>query len=131
MSRENVEDAKRSWECFVRGDLEGSLTSFDPHAEVHDFPNQPDATVYYGPNGFRRQVEKFTEQMADVQWKPLEFRDCDEAVLVAVQMTGTTVSGFPLALTYFQVRTYREGKVVRMQLYATEAEAREAAGLRE
>jgi ketosteroid isomerase-like protein len=47
MSQENVEVVRRSYESYLRGDLEAALAAFDPEVETYDH-DIPDAEAYRG-----------------------------------------------------------------------------------
>ena len=58
------------------------------------------------------------------------FEDAGESVLVKVRQTGVgRGSGAPAETFYFQVWTFRGGKVIRLDTILSESEALEAAGL--
>ena len=55
MSQENVEIVRRSYEGYVRGDLEAALKAFDPEIEAYDH-DIPDAGDYRGLSGLLRSA---------------------------------------------------------------------------
>ena len=60
------------------------------------------------------------------------FKDVGDTVLVEVKQTGIGQdSQVPVDHNYFQLWTFRGGKVIRLETIMREAEALEAAGLRE
>jgi hypothetical protein len=54
MSQKNVEVVRRAHEAFNREGPEAALTYLDPEVEWHDLPDQPEANVHHGHDGFLR-----------------------------------------------------------------------------
>ena len=59
MSQENVEVVRHAVEVFNRDGPEAVTAFFDPEIEWHDLPEQPDAGVHHGREGFLAAVEQF------------------------------------------------------------------------
>jgi ketosteroid isomerase-like protein len=61
MSQENVEIVRRSWEAWIRGDLDELFEAFDPAVEwdTRTFEGWPDPDVYRGHEGVRRFLEEW------------------------------------------------------------------------
>jgi ketosteroid isomerase-like protein len=132
MSQENVESSRRLWDRFLAGDTPGVLAGLDPEIEVHDPPELPGATVYRGHAGWQEQSAKFREAFEQIDYRVLEHVDCGENVITVVEATGTgTGSGVTGTVSYAQVETWRDGKVVLMRYFTSKPAAREAAGLSE
>ena len=63
---------------------------------------------------------------------PERFIDAGERVIVPFTLAGRArFSGLPIKFSFVHVGTYRDGKIVRINVYATLDEALEAAGLSE
>jgi ketosteroid isomerase-like protein len=133
MSQENVESSQRAWDRFVAGDRPGVFAFLDPEVEVHEAPNMPDASVYHGHDGWQTQIDKFDEAFTDLVYDRLECIDCgeDDVVSVIHASGSATSSGIPGEVTYAQVETWRDGKVVSIRYFMSRQEALEAVGLRE
>ncbi len=70
--------------------------------------------------------------MDDIRFAPLRFWDSGDKVVVALRVTAKgKETGIPVEQHLAQVWTMRDGKAVRAQTYPTQAEALEAAGLRD
>ncbi len=70
----------------------------------------------------------FVDFIAEVD----EVRDCGDAMLVAARVRGHGIgSDVPFEATVWQVLEFRHEKVIRWRHFQNEAEALEAAGLRE
>ena len=132
MSRENVEASRRMWDRFLAGDIPGTLAFLDPQVEVHDAPQVPDARVYHGHAGWRTQIERFNEAFTNLSYRLVECIDCGENVVSVVQASGTaSSSGIPAAITYAELETWRDGRVVSMRYFMSKEDALEAVGLSE
>src|SRR3954463_2487418 len=130
MSQENVESSRRVWDRFLAGDTPGSLAFLDAEVEVHDVPELPGASVYHGHAGYLEQIAKFREAFEQIDYRVLEHVDCGENVVTLVEATGTgTGSGVEGTVTYAQVETWRDGKVMSIRYFTSKEAALEAAGL--
>ena len=134
MSRENVERVHQAHEAvaaFNRRDLDGFLALMDP--DVHFTPYVVGIEGgYHGHDGIRRWWRDLFDIFPD--WNlDAEVRDLGDVTLAAVRVSGHgSESGTPVVQVLWQVAAWGEhGKVVRMTNYGSEAEALEAAGLRE
>jgi ketosteroid isomerase-like protein len=130
MSGQNVESSQRVWERFLAGDTAGVLAFFDPEVEVHDPPELPDAGVYHGHQGWLEQIENFKQAFSELSYEPLEFIDAGERVVDVINARGVAkIGGLEAEVTYAQIDTWREGKVVKIQYFSSREAALAAAGL--
>ena len=93
-------------------------------------PDHPEGAVRRGPDGIIEFFHEWIEPWEDFQidWE-LEQAVPDRA-LATVDMSGRgRVSGVPTEMRMFQVWSYRDDRVVRMELYYDRDAARRAAGL--
>jgi ketosteroid isomerase-like protein len=126
---------RRGMEAYSRGDYEAALDGFDPAIEwsVHASV-APDATTYHGHEGVRRFWETWAEAISDME---LEIEECrcvgEHRVLAITRAHGTGAgSGAPVASGRFaQIADFQDGRVVRVRVYGSVAQALEAAGLPE
>lgn len=135
MSRENVEQVRRGYEAFARGDLEAVLELLDP-----DVDWQPAIAPILGVETVRGRAavrQFFTQDLFEgfdeFRAEPLSFEDFGDIVLVAVRYTGRgESSGIELDQTFATVYKLGHGKTVTMMHdYSTRTEALEAVRLRE
>ena|SRR6476620_125988 len=133
MSQENVEIVRRAWEASVRHDNEAVFALYDPEVEW-DLTAAPgfDARVYRGVEGvqqwFRDWVGTFDDFTADVE----EWIDAGDRVIAMLHWTARGKrSGAPVDMRQAHVWTVRNGKLARLRVFASRAEALEAVGLRE
>jgi uncharacterized protein len=134
MSRENVEQLRRGYEAFARGDVEAVLELLHP-----DVDWQPAIAPILGVDTVRGRdaVRRFFTQdlfegFDEFRAEPLSFEDFGDIVLVTVRYTGRgESSGIEMDQTFATIYKLRDGKTVKMHDYSTRAEALEAAGLAE
>ena len=131
MSHQNVEAVRRTYERWARGDFAASLDLLDAQAVLVIGSDFPDAGTYEGLEGIREYMRGFLEPWTRVTIAAEELTDAGDAVLAAVRQSGTgESSGVETELRYFQVWSFRDGKVVRLEGFRDRARALEAAGLR-
>jgi ketosteroid isomerase-like protein len=133
MSRENVEIVRRGYEAMRNRDLHAVLELTDPEFEGTFRILEVEGTTYRGHEGMRRFAEEVWSVFPD--WNPevVSVREvADNLLLLHVRGTGRGVgSGVELDLTAWQIFKVRDGRVLSMRGYRTEADALEAVGLSE
>ena len=88
--------------------------------------------AYRGHDGVRRWWETWIGTFADFSGEVEDVRDLGDVTVVRVRLRGYGVeSRAPMEQTFWAVSEWREKKVVRFLMFASEAEALEAAGLSE
>jgi ketosteroid isomerase-like protein len=137
MSQENVE---RAWEAYDAlglalrsGDFDGFFREY-VHPEIEWVPLEGafDAAVQRGQGPVKGRLMEILEVMEEPQLEAEEIIDAGEKVVVAVHISGRgRGSGVDVEASWFHVLTARDDKAVRIEWYASRAEAREAAGLSE
>jgi ketosteroid isomerase-like protein len=127
VSQENVEAMRRGYERFA------STREIRAHPDlIWDVSRLgwPDQQIYLGPEG----ANQFNAEWADA-WDGWEvaaedFIDAGESVVVIVDQRGRSkATGIPVDMRFAQVWSFRDGRAIRMQMYARVDEALEAAGL--
>jgi ketosteroid isomerase-like protein len=132
MSRENLDLVRRCFECFAESDWEGVRECFDPDVEIIEPDNMPGALSYRGYVGLVDAYEHWAGQWDAFSVEVERLTDVGERVVVLARHRGRgRKSGIAVEGTVGYVYTVRRGKFVRWQIFPTEAEALEAAGLRE
>lgn len=130
MAQQNLEAVRRVYERWARGDFTASMDLLDPQAVLIIGSDFPDAGAYEGVDGIREYMRGFLEPWTRVTIAAEELTDAGDAVLAAVHQSGTgESSGVETELRYFQVWTFRDGKVVRLEGFRDRDRARVAAGL--
>jgi ketosteroid isomerase-like protein len=130
VSSENVEIIRRIYEADARRDAAAALQLLDPEIEV-EYRGQlidKDAT-YHGHGSVRQLMESIRENFSDFHVDVEEYIDRGEYVVVALHQRAVgKVSGAPVDIHIGQLRTVRDGRAVRWQIYRTRDEALAAVG---
>ena len=123
-SQENVEIVRR----FVVGDLEDALVYADP--DIVWNPIEEEASQ--GPDAVRASMARWMGEWDEYEQVVEELIDLGDRVFGTFSLRGRgRGSGIEIDQRLYSVYTLRDGKVARMDEYATRAEALEAAGLSE
>jgi ketosteroid isomerase-like protein len=132
MSQENVEAVRRAIEVFNRDGPEAATAFMDSEIEWHDMPEQPDAGVHHGREGFLEAVEQFTGGFEGFRFLVDEIVDHGDQVITYNRTLGR---GRGSGATFEQrgacVWTLRNGTIVRVEWFGTRPEALKAVGLEE
>ena len=133
MSQENVEIVRRGFEHFqATGDF--LLEVLDPEFvwDMSTFRGWPEEQRYAGIEATRRFFRDWLEAWNDWELEVESLHDAGDKVVAIVRQQGRArETGMPIDMTFAQVLTVRNGKQVRMEMYADPSEALEAAGLSE
>jgi ketosteroid isomerase-like protein len=132
MSQENVERVHQAADAFNRRDLDAYLALADPGVEFAPYTGAITGG-YEGHDGIRRWWEDLFAVFPDWRVEAVKVRDLGELTLTTVHARGHGgESGTPVDQTLWQVAEWSvDGKLVRASHHANEAEALEAARLRE
>jgi ketosteroid isomerase-like protein len=131
MSQENLDLAHQAYAALQEGDFDEFLSYFDPEVEFKSLVLELEG-VFHGHDGVRQWWEGLLAAFPD--WNPslLEVRDLDDRVLIHASATGRgAASGIGIEDDFWQLVEVRNGRVVSYAAFRTQAEALEAAGLRE
>jgi ketosteroid isomerase-like protein len=132
VSRENVEIVRAVFERRSEGDFKSHVDLLDEHVVFVLRPEFPDAGAYLGLDALADYTRGFLEPWAHLTMEAEELIDAGETVVVSlVQRAAGDASGAETELRYFQLWTFRGGKVIRLENIRGRDEAFEAAGLRE
>ena len=132
MSQENVELIRRTYDALRRRDMEAVLEPLDLEVVATSRLASAEGIVYHGRDGVRRMIDEILSVFPD--WAPevISARDLGDRVVAELRVVGQAVgSGITVGETAWQVIEFRDGKVVRLYGYGSEAEALEAVGLAE
>ena len=133
MSRDNVDAARKALDAFNRRDRAVWLALSDP--EFENFPPRdwPESDPI---RGYEAVWDFFVEAQDAWEEGPFEYAELidagnDKVVADVRREARGKASGASVAWSYWQVVTFRNGKLLRMEWFANRAEALEAAGLQE
>jgi len=132
VGREMVHIVRRGYEAFAQGDIDAILDISHPEVEAHDHlvPDRP--SPYRGHQGMVQYIAEVVELWDDFRMEPEDFIESSDQIFVAIRTAGRGKgSGVPAEDRTFHVWTFRDGKVVRLDIYQHRTEALEAAGLQE
>jgi ketosteroid isomerase-like protein len=130
MSQENLEIIRTAYTVFAEQGVEAVIPFTDPEFEATTPPalaSEPD--TYRGHDGVRRFWGSFGGAMEGVYLEGREFSSVGDKVVVNTIMhaRGRT-TGIDTEAHAFLVWTLRDGLVTRVETFAEQAEALEAAG---
>jgi len=127
---ENVEIVRRIYGEWAHGNFRAGPEFFDPEIELVLSPELPDAGTYRGLDGIREYTHLFLAPWQEARIEGETFTTGPGTVVVEVHQLATgTGSGVPVEMRYFQVWSFREGAVVRIENIVDRGEAFKAAGL--
>jgi uncharacterized protein len=130
MSQENVEVVRQGFEAFERGELDALLDLFTD--DVTTYRADPDGATYDGKAGFLEATADWTEDFSEWRVLPQEFVDLGDRVLVRVrQMAQGKSSGVRVEEDFWFLFEVTGTKVSKLSFYSRQADALEAAGLKE
>jgi ketosteroid isomerase-like protein len=126
---ENLELIKAGFDAFNRDGVEGILPFIHPEFESTTPANlaaEPD--TYRGHDGVRRYFDSFNEVMEDIRWDAHSFQEVGDRVVTEFTLRAKGKStGLDFGQDAVQVWTFRDGKAIGLELYATLDEALAAA----
>ena len=127
-----MDAVRRAIEVFNRDGPEAATAFLDPEIEWHDMPEQPDATVHHGREGFLEAVEQFAGGFEDFRVLVDEiFAHGDQVVIYHRAAARGGGSGATFEQRGAGVWTLRVGFIVRVEWFGTQREALKAVGLEE
>jgi ketosteroid isomerase-like protein len=131
MSQENVELVRTAMESFNLEGVDAIAEQIDPDFETTtpaSLSVEPD--TYRGPEGVRRWFDAWEGTMDEVRFDVDELVDAGDRVVAVSRMVARShTTGLELEQAVVRVWTLRDGRAVRLDPYATRAEALRAAGL--
>ncbi|MEK6250988.1 MAG: nuclear transport factor 2 family protein [Actinomycetota bacterium] len=133
MSQENVELVHRITAAINRHDIDAVLALTDPDVEFIPRLTEVDGGgSYRGHDGVRSWWENLFGVWPDFKSEVKEVRDLGDVTVAQVRMSGQGIaSQVATDQTSWVVNEWRSSKAIWMRVFQSEAEALEAAGLRE
>jgi ketosteroid isomerase-like protein len=135
MSQENVAAFKRAIEAYNRRDIDAFLEENDPEVELQGAVQallESEATVYRGHKGVRQWVQDIDEVLTEVRLELPEIRDLGNRIVALGQLRARgKASGAETTSPFGCVVDWKDGKATRVLSFLSQAQALEAAGLRE
>ena len=132
MSEQNVELYRRGIEAFNRRDLEAFLALADPEVVGMSRVLAVEGGAYRGHDGTREWWKDLLDVFPGFTIEIVWVRDVGDLTVSELRNSAHgEVSAAPLEEFVWQVSEWRDRRVVRWQMYASEREALQAAGLAE
>lgn len=131
MSQENVEILRHAWKAWERGEWDALYALYHPDI-VWDATalEGPITRIYHGLDGVRQYFSDWLESFEAHEARAEKFIEAGDDVIVGIRLKGRgKASGVEVEMARSNVYRMRDGLAVRVELYETEAEALEAAGL--
>jgi uncharacterized protein len=124
---------RRAWKAHVRRDDKAAFGLYLPEIEIDLSGGQKVGDrFYYGLEGVQQYIRDWVSAFGDFTTDVDEWIDAGDQVIAIVHAYGRgRRSGVPVDMREAHLWTVREGKLRRLQTFATRAEALEAAGLSE
>jgi ketosteroid isomerase-like protein len=131
MSQENVEIVRRAHQALERGDWAESVKDFD--SEAIAYREVSNGAMFHGPEGLLQMIGDWLAGFDEFTLTSPELIDAnDHQVVVRTCQTAVgTQSGVAIEGEFWFVHTLRDAKVTRLDIFASKARARQAAGLSE
>jgi ketosteroid isomerase-like protein len=129
-SRQNVEVVLQVIAAINQRDSEAALSVLSEDAEYVD--HRPSSREEFrGHEAFRRHFSEIWESAPDVHIAPEVAAHPGDLVVVRQSVSATDASGRPTTSVRWVTRAVREGLISRVEVFDSEREALEAAGLSE
>jgi ketosteroid isomerase-like protein len=130
MSSENVEAVRRFVDAFNRLDLDSVIGMASDDVQLDEWPEAPGAQSYHGPAGVRAALDQWFESWEWMQVEITDIRDLGDRVLFGLhQRAKGRGSAVEVEIDSFNVYTFGDDGLARIQLFTDEQSALEAAGL--
>ena len=133
MSEENLDIIRRGYEHFTAtGELREEIVSADFVWDMSTFGDWPEQQAYEGIEGARQFLDDWVGAWEDWELEVEELHDAGDSVVAILRQRGRAkATGLPVDMHFAQLWRLRDGKQVRMEMYASPEEALRAAGLAE
>ena len=134
MSQENVEVVQSAFAGFIRGDTDAVLQVCANDIVITQPPELPGVSPrQYGHSGVLEAFAIWPEQWDEFRIEPPRvIADPGDHVVVAARTRGRgKQSGVEVDMEFAFLFTVREGKIAEWQIFVSEDQALEAAGLSE
>jgi ketosteroid isomerase-like protein len=130
MSAEDIERIRRGFELLERGELDEAFGDIHPDFELNDTIVLEDTTEKRGPEALRENFRQLRDAFDEIHYDLREFVDLGDRVLARVgAYMHAEQTGIEFNIEVGQIWTVRDGKAMRLDIYPSWEEAREAAGI--
>jgi len=132
VSRQNVELVRRAYEHRqVHGDFLAETLAPDYVWDMSHFRGWPEQQTYEGVDEARRFIREWTAAFDDRELVVVAIHEAgDDRVVGILRQHGPSRStGLPVDMRFARVFTIRDGKRLRMEMYADPEEVLKAVGM--
>jgi ketosteroid isomerase-like protein len=130
MSQENLDAVRAVYAEWENGNFRAGVDLYDAHAVLVQGAEFPEAGAYLGLEGIADYMRTFLEAWERVTIEAEDLVDSGDSVVAAVTQRGIGKgSGASAELRYFQVWSFRGGKVIRLETVRDRSAALNAAGI--
>jgi ketosteroid isomerase-like protein len=128
---DNVEIVRDAYQQFrATGRLDVDLTAPDFVWDMSHFHGWPEEQQYGGAEGAERFLREWSGAWDDWELHVEALHGAGEKVVALLRQHGRSrASGMAVDMSFAQIWTLRDGKQTRMDMYSSQSEALEAAGL--
>ena len=131
MSQENVEATRAAYEQYSQGDFSLFFAALSDDFEFVTAAEMPDAGRYRGDEA-RAWLNAYIESFDGFTMEATEILDAQDKVVAAIVQRGRPRgSEMPVESRWWQVVTFRDDAVAKVEMFSLRDQALEAAGLRE
>jgi uncharacterized protein len=124
MSAPNVNAVRAVYEQWARGNFRAGVELYDPEATLVQRPEFPEAGTYTGTAEIADYMRTFLEAWDRVTIAAEELIEAGDRVIASVHQQGVGKgSGAEVDFRYFHVWTFRQGKVIRLEVVRNRDEA--------
>jgi ketosteroid isomerase-like protein len=133
MSQENVEAFREVIKAINERGADAGLDLLDAEIEFREDPKFPEAQVYRGRDEVVRNFREFAASFDYYRFEIEDLRDAggDKVMALLRERARGKASGLEVDRRSGWVVTFRDGRVLRFEIFLDPAEALEAVGLRE
>jgi ketosteroid isomerase-like protein len=111
--------------AFQRGDLDALAETLDPAAELHEWPDGPEARTYRGRDGVQAALVDWSESWERIDVEVLEITQAGDRVVVTMrQRFKGRGSALETEIVSANVFTVRDSKILRAEFFTNTGAAR-------
>jgi ketosteroid isomerase-like protein len=128
-AEENIAVVRAIYEQWAQGNFRAGVELYDPEIRLVQPPGLPDTGTYVGTAAVADYMRGFLEAWSRVAIEAEELTPVGDGVVAAVvqRAVGKGSGAEPTEFRYFQVWTFRAGRVVRLEVTRDRDAAFEAA----
>jgi ketosteroid isomerase-like protein len=126
----NVAAVRRFVDAFNRREISEVLGDADSNIQLDEWPEAPGSRSYHGPEGVREALDTWFETWEWMHVEIEELREVGDCVFFTLhQRAKGSTSGIEVEIKSWNVYTFGEGRLTRIQLFLDRDQALDAAGL--